>query len=309
MDNSNNWKQPKIEDLKIIKTGDMPGDKIDINESHVAKAGIIFPRLLELLNPILDNNEKAVISVHGGSGVGKSETGSLIGHYLNEMGIGAYIISGDNYPHRIPSVNDAERLRIFRENGIKGLVASGEYKSERNDLVLRFQVDDIDSDKSLVIEYPWFDNYLTAGRTGLQNYLGTKNETDFDEISTILNKFKQGDERILLKRMGRTESELWYDSVDFSDIQVVIIEWTHGNNPNLHGVDIPILLNSTPEETLAHRKSRNRDGGTDAPFTMMVLEIEQEKLFNQSPNAKIILTKDGELITHEGYMKLMKDQF
>ena len=28
----------------------------------------------------------------------------------------------------------------------------------------------------------------------------------------------------------------------------------------LTGVDIPVLLNSTPEETLAHRKLRARDG-------------------------------------------------
>ncbi len=57
---------------------------------------------------------------------------------------------------------------------------------------------------------------------------------------------------------------------------MLVIEWTHGNNPNLNGVDVPILLNSTPEETLAHRRARNRDGKTDSPFTTMVLAIEQD---------------------------------
>ncbi len=30
--------------------------------------------------------------------------------------------------------------------------------------------------------------------------------------------------------MGRTLDELWYDDVDVSAIQVIVIEWTHGNN-------------------------------------------------------------------------------
>ena len=43
-------------------------------------------------------------------------------------------------------------------------------------------------------------------------------------------------------------------------------------------VDIPVLLNSTPEETKNHRRSRARDGKVDSAFTTMVLEIEQEML-------------------------------
>ena len=61
--------------------------------------------------------------------------------------------------------------------------------------------------------------------------------------------------------MGREESELWYDLLDFSDKNIIIIEWTHGNNQNLQGIDIPILLSSTPQETLEHRKARKRDKG------------------------------------------------
>ena len=44
--------------------------------------------------------------------------------------------------------------------------------------------------------------------------------------------------------MGRTELDLWYDLVDFSNKNVLIIEWTHGNSDKYNGVDIPILLNS-----------------------------------------------------------------
>ena len=99
--------------------------------------------------------------------------------------------------------------------------------------------------------------------------------------------------------MGRTECDLWYEKVDFRAIHVLVIEWTHGNSDYYEGVDIPVLLNSTPEETLAHRRSRNRDGKTDSPFTMRVLEIEQQMLGAQAHKAKIIISKPGSLITYE----------
>lgn len=55
--------------------------------------------------------------------------------------------------------------------------------------------------------------------------------------------------------MGRKPEELWYEEVDFKDIKVMVIEWTHGNSYYLKGVDIPVLLSSTPQETLEFRKN------------------------------------------------------
>ena len=117
--------------------------------------------------------------------------------------------------------------------------------------------------------------------------------------------FKNGAEKIWLKRMGREDTELWYEQVDFSKTDILIIEWTHGNSKNYIGVDIPILLNSTPEETLAHRRSRNRDGAVDSPFTTLVLELEQKLLRRDAHKAQIILSKNGEILTYEEYTKLM----
>jgi hypothetical protein len=105
--------------------------------------------------------------------------------------------------------------------------------------------------------------------------------------------------------MGRTDTELWYEKVDFSNVNVLVIEWTHGNSDNYEGVDFPILLNSTPQETLAHRRARNRDGATDSPFTMLVLELEQEMLMSQAHKAKLIVSKSGELLSYDDYKKLM----
>jgi alpha-galactosidase len=291
---------PEFNDYKEIKTGDMPGDKVEINESHIEKSKVILETLENLLE-----NKKTVISVHGGSGVGKSETASVLGHILNHNGIKTYILSGDNYPRRIPMFNDAERIRVFRETGLKGLVASGDYTKEARDVIFELRKEEEDLNMELVEKYPFLETYINAGKEGLRNYLGTRSEIDFDEINSKISEFKNGNESILLKRMGRTDEELWYDAVDFSDIDVLIIEWTHGNNANLEGVDVPVLLNSTPEETLAHRASRNRDGKVDSPFVKIVLEIEQKKIFDQSKSVKIIITKSGELISYDEYLKLM----
>jgi alpha-galactosidase len=239
----------------------MPGDKVEINDGHIAKANVIFPALLPLLCDTIEGSEhnRAVITVCGGSGVGKSETASLLGYYLNSLGVGAYVLSGDNYPHRIPKFNDAERERV----------------------------------------------YNTDGENGLRAYLGSNAEINFYEIQRIVDEFTSGAETIALKRMGRVPSALWYDEVDFSGISILIIEWTHGNSDNYTGVDIPILLNSTPEETLAHRRSRNRDGSVDSPFTTMVLNMEQDMLKNQAHKAKIILTKSGEIISYDTFKEIM----
>lgn len=294
---------------ECIPQGDMPGDKIEIGESHIAKANIIFPELLVQLKNVLEANPygRAVLAVCGGSGVGKSEIASLLSYFFNESGIGSYTLSGDNYPHRIPKYNDAERLHIFRESGIRGMVKAGDFTAERFEKVQAWQQAEDDANTAYAEEYPWYESYIKAGRAGLEGYLGTEKEIDFKEVETIVEAFKNGAESIWLKRMGRDEASLWYEEVDFSDIQILIIEWTHGNSDNYKGVDIPILLNSTPQETLAHRRARNRDGKTDSAFTMMVLEIEQNMLRRQAKKAKLILSKNGELLTYEAYCRLMEE--
>ena len=307
IENAADWIAPVVPE--DISHGDMPGDKVDINKGQIAIANRIFTEVLEQLIPVFKNSPKqrVVLTVCGGSGVGKSGIASLITYYFNEMGIGSYTLSGDNYPHRIPEYNDAERLRIFRETGLRGMIAEGTYTKERFAIIHELQCIGDDANVAHVTEYDWYESYLRNGRKGLESYLGTSCEIDFEELEHILNQFKNGADKIFLKRMGRTDTQLWYEEVDFSDIQVLVIEWTHGNSDYYKGVDLPILLNSTPQETLAYRKARNRDGATDSPFTTMVLEIEQAMLEAQAHKAKIIVSKSGELLTYETYCKVMEE--
>lgn len=295
-------------DILHIPHGDMPGDKINIEKSHIEKAKVIFPELIKKVKECATTNSKVVITVCGGSGVGKSEIASLLAHYFENMGVGCYTLSGDNYPYRIPVYNDAERLRIFRESAIRGMITDGEYSFERFNIIHQYQLENKDSEPKNIVKYPWYESYIRNGAMGLQGYLGTEKEINFFEIQNIVKEFKSGAEKIWLKRMGREDTELWYEEVDFSEKDILIIEWTHGNSKNYTGVDVPVLLNSTPKETLAHRRSRNRDGAVDSPFTTLVLALEQKLLRRDAHKAQIILSKNGEILTYEEYTKLMDEE-
>lgn len=293
-----------------VPHGDMPGDQVHIGPLHVEKANAILPALLEKLIPAVRENRssRAVVAVSGGSGVGKSEIASVLSHALRTIGVGSYTLSGDNYVRRIPKHNDAERLRIFRESGLRGLIASGQHTADRSAALRALQLAGTDADPARAAAEPWHSVYQQAGRCGLKGYLGSTDEVDFDEVSGVVSQFKNGLDAIYLRRMGREESDLWYESVDFSAIDILVIEWTHGCSDFLRGVDVPIFLNSTPAETLAHRRARNRDGATDSPFTTMVLGIEQEILEGRARKAGIILSKGGERLSYQEYRLLMAAQ-
>ena len=92
------------------------------------KAEVLFAELLNKLR--LCSLPRAVVTVSGGSGVGKSTTARLIHEYLEAQGIGCALIGGDEYPFRIPVLNDAERLRILRQAGIQGMLREGVYSDK-----------------------------------------------------------------------------------------------------------------------------------------------------------------------------------
>jgi len=304
LDNITQWDIPVISE--DMPHGDMPGDKIQIEQIHIQKANIIFPELIKHMKTLIKETgqKKIVITVCGGSGVGKSEIASLLCYYFQQAGIGSYTLSGDNYPHKIPKYNDAQRLSVFRESGIQGMVKSETLTAERFETIHKLQEMGNDADMENEKVYPWLQNYLQSGKAGLEEYLGSEKEIGFEELSSIIKQFKEGKEEIWLRRMGREDTELWYEKIDFSHTDILIVEWTHGNSDHYTGVDIPVFLNSTPQETLEHRKSRNRDGATDSPFVMLVLGIEQKMLEKQAHKAKIILSKSGKLLDYKNIFSL-----
>ena len=86
---------------------------------------------------------------------------------------------------------------------------------------------------------------------------------------------------------------------------MIVLEWTHGNSGYFQGVDIPVLLASTPAETREYRLSRGRDANADTAFITMVIQLEQLKLEARASAAKLIVSKSGELINYEEYKQRM----
>ncbi|MGI6254076.1 MAG: adenylylsulfate kinase [Acutalibacter sp.] len=299
--------QPPQDIPQDIPQGDMPGDKVWIGPMSIEKANVTFRAVLPLLKEALENNpaHKAVITVTGGSGVMKTCVSALLTYYLTQLGVGAFTMSGDNYPKRYPELNDMERMRIFRLAGVRGMLSEGVYNSENAAILKDLQQKDLDSDPAQCQQYPWLAAYLKAGREELSQYLGTEQEQEYDQIEEVLRQFKEGKEKIWLKRMGRDDTALWYEEKDFSDIDVVVLEWTHGNSGKFQGVDVPVLLASTPAETREYRLSRGRDANADTAFITMVIELEQQKLEARAKYAKVIVSKSCKLLNYDEYEQLM----
>ena len=213
--------------------------------TELKEAGALYEKVQKWCERNTKN--RMVISIYGGSGSGKTTLATALQQYFLNDGRGCYLLSGDDYPHRIPKRNDEERLRVYKE----------------------------------------------AGEDGLRGYLGTKKEIDFDRINEVLAAFHEGKDSITLRHMGREDGEISAEETDFSGISVLLLEWTHGGSDDLHGVDLPVFLESSPEETKERRIRRNRDENAASPFICRVVELEQEKLEVQRKNAGLIVGKDG----------------
>ena len=211
---------------------------------------VLWGEIKKLLPDVLEKNQgRAILSLYGGSGAGKTWISKELAEYLEAEGFHVFILAGDHYPHRVPRQNDTERRRV----------------------------------------------YECDGRKGLEKYLGTDKEIDYDAVNQVITSFREKKSQINIRYIDSEKEKIYEKNEDFSEIDILLLEWTHGNNERLKKIDIPIYLRSTPEETLRYRMERNRDADIDSPFTALVLKIEQELLERQAPRAKIIMNLSGKL--------------
>ena len=263
----------------------------DLAREQIRNAERLFPLILEKTEE--RKEKKTIISVSGGSGVGKTGMAFLLQNMFEKQGKKSLIISGDNYPHRIPMYNDAERIARFRMSGLNGLITERLYTDEVKEKLLELQKAGRDAEEQEDLQ--WLSIYQKYGDKALTDYLGTDQELDYEAVSNLLMQFHGGTSQLLLRHMGRTPDDIWYDRRDVSDTDILILEWTHGNSACLQGVDVSVVLISTPEETLENRKKRNRDTAIDSPFVARVLSIEQKKINDGLDRADIIQDMHGRI--------------
>lgn len=265
----------------------------DLAQEQIKNAERLFPLIRKKTEE--RKEKKTVISVSGGSGVGKTGMAFLLQNMFEKQGKKSLIISGDNYPHRIPMYNDAERIARFRMSGLNGLITERLYTDEVKEKLLELQKAGRDAEEQEDMQ--WLSIYQKYGDKALTDYLDTDQELDYEAISNLLMQFHGGTSQLLLRHMGRTPDDIWYDRKDVSDTDILILEWTHGNSAYLQGVDVSVVLISTPEETLENRKKRNRDTAIDSPFVARVLRIEQKKINDGLDRADIIQDMHGRIYT------------
>lgn len=265
----------------------------DLAQEQIKNAERLFPLIRKKTEE--RKEKKTVISVSGGSGVGKTGMAFLLQNMFEKQGKKSLIISGDNYPHRIPMYNDAERIARFRMSGLNGLITERLYTDKVKEKLLELQKAGRDAEEQEDMQ--WLSIYQKYGDKALTDYLGTDQELDYEAISNLLMQFHGETSQLLLRHMGRTPDDIWYDRRDVSDTDILILEWTHGNSAYLQGVDVSVVLISTPEETLENRKKRNRDTAIDSPFVARVLRIEQKKINDGLDRADIIQDMHGRIYT------------
>lgn len=266
---------------------------LDLAQEQIRNAERLFPLIRKKTEE--RKEKKTVISVSGGSGVGKTGMAFLLQNMFEKQGKKSLIISGDNYPHRIPMYNDAERIARFRMSGLNGLITERLYTDEVKEKLLELQKAGRDAEEQEDMQ--WLSIYQKYGDKALTDYLGTDQELDYEAISNLLMQFHGETSQLLPRHMGRTPDDIWYDRRDVSDTDILILEWTHGNSAYLQGVDVSVVLISTPEETLENRKKRNRDTAIDSPFVARVLRIEQKKINDGLDRADIIQDMHGRIYT------------
>ena len=129
-----------------------------------------------------NDGERVVVSIYGGSGSGKTTMATALQQYFLNDGVGCYLLSGDDYPHRIPKRNDEERMRVYKTAGEEGLRG---YLGTPQEI-------DFNRINEVLAAFHEGNDQITLKHMGREDGDISYEETDFSGISVMLLEWTHG---------------------------------------------------------------------------------------------------------------------
>ena len=125
-------------------------------------------------------------------------------------------------------------------------------------------------------------------------WLGPEVEVNMDLLEQHIHEVLQGKKEIIKPLIDYKQNTITEERISLDDVKVVIVEGTYTSL--LGQVDVRIFINRTYEDSLEHRKKRNRGEEVGDPFVEGVLAREHEIIAAHKHLADILITKDYEVV-------------
>ena len=128
-------------------------------------------------------------------------------------------------------------------------------------------------------------------------WLGPHVEVKLDVLEQNFIEAVKGANSILKPLVDYENNSISEEKVNLSGVKVLIAEGTYTSL--LRNVDKRVFINRNFEETLAHRRKRNRGKEVDDPFVENILTTEHKIIAGHKNLADILITNDYGVIFAE----------
>jgi len=123
-----------------------------------------------------------------------------------------------------------------------------------------------------------------------QSHLGPLAEVKMDVLNDNIKDYLDGKNSISKPIIDYATNVINTEHVDLTDINVLIVEGTYVSL--LRNVEFKVFITRNREDTLEHRKKRNRGNEALDPFIENILKIEHMIIGGHRFLADIIISKD-----------------
>lgn len=128
-------------------------------------------------------------------------------------------------------------------------------------------------------------------------WLGPHKEVKLDVLEKNIKDAVNGKNKTIKPLVDYNDDSIGKEKINLKGIQVVIAEGTYTSL--LKNVDTKIFITRNRQETLAHRKKRNRGNEVNDPFIEQILDTEHKIIAGHVQLADFIINSNYDIITIE----------